>query len=213
MIEEELAWGCSGIQTSLGCNGLATRADRARRLGGAQEGVPRPAHRGAAARLLLPDRARRRLRRLGDEDDRHPQGDKWVINGSKCFITNGELRQLVHGLREDRQGRRPPRHLGVHRPARRGRRRGQEGGQDGPACLEHRDHLLQRRRDSRLDTCVGEENKGFKLAMMTLDRTRPGVAAMATGIARAAFEFATDYSQANASSSACRSRCTRRSSS
>ncbi len=31
--------------------------------------------------------------------------------------------------------------------------------------------------------------------MMTLDRTRPGVAAMATGIARAAFEFATDYSK------------------
>ena len=42
---------------------------------------------------------------------------------------------------------------------------------------------------------LGEENKGFKLAMMTLDRTRPGVAAMATGIARAAFEFATDYSK------------------
>ena len=30
--------------------------------------------------------------------------------------------------------------------------------------------------------------------MMTLDRTRPGVAAMAVGIARAAFEFARDYS-------------------
>ena len=42
---------------------------------------------------------------------------------------------------------------------------------------------------------IGEENKGFKLAMMTLDRTRPGVAAMATGIARAAFEFATNYSK------------------
>ena len=26
LIEEELSWGCSGIQTSLGCNGLATRA-------------------------------------------------------------------------------------------------------------------------------------------------------------------------------------------
>src|SRR5213076_1655569 len=40
-----------------------------------------------------------------------------------------------------------------------------------------------------------EENRGFKLAMMTLDRTRPGVAAMAVGIARAAFEFARDYSK------------------
>ncbi len=45
------------------------------------------------------------------------------------------------------------------------------------------------------ENLLGEENKGFKLAMMTLDRTRPGVAAMATGIARAAFEFAVDYSR------------------
>ena len=45
------------------------------------------------------------------------------------------------------------------------------------------------------ENLIGEENKGFKIAMMTLDRTRPGVAAMATGIARAAFEFATNYSK------------------
>ena len=42
---------------------------------------------------------------------------------------------------------------------------------------------------------LGAENHGFKLAMMTLDRTRPGVASMATGIARAAFEFAIEYSK------------------
>ena len=46
-----------------------------------------------------------------------------------------------------------------------------------------------------LDHLIGEENHGFKLAMMTLDRTRPGVAAMAVGIARAAMEFAVDYSK------------------
>ena len=45
------------------------------------------------------------------------------------------------------------------------------------------------------DNLLGEENKGFKLAMMTLDRTRPGVAAMAVGIGRAAFEFACEYSK------------------
>ena len=45
------------------------------------------------------------------------------------------------------------------------------------------------------ENLLGEENKGFKLAMMTLDRTRPGVAAMAVGIGRAAFEFAAEYSK------------------
>jgi acyl-CoA dehydrogenase len=46
-----------------------------------------------------------------------------------------------------------------------------------------------------LDHLVGQENKGFKIAMMTLDHTRPGVAGMATGVARAALEFAVDYSK------------------
>jgi acyl-CoA dehydrogenase len=45
------------------------------------------------------------------------------------------------------------------------------------------------------ENLLAEENKGFKLAMMTLDRTRPGVSAMAVGIGRAALEFATDYSK------------------
>src|SRR5688572_26965275 len=43
------------------------------------------------------------------------------------------------------------------------------------------------------ENLLGEEDKGFKLAMMTLDRTRPGVAAMAVGIGRAALEFASSY--------------------
>ena len=42
------------------------------------------------------------------------------------------------------------------------------------------------------DALLGEEGQGFRIAMATLDRTRPGVAAMAVGIARAAFEFASD---------------------
>ena len=45
------------------------------------------------------------------------------------------------------------------------------------------------------ENLLGEENHGFKLAMQTLDRTRPGVAGLAVGIAQAAFEFASDYSK------------------
>ena len=45
------------------------------------------------------------------------------------------------------------------------------------------------------ENLLGEENKGFKLAMMTLDRTRPGVSAMAVGIGRAALEYAAEYSK------------------
>src|SRR4029078_11846747 len=45
------------------------------------------------------------------------------------------------------------------------------------------------------DHILGEENKGFKIAMMTLDRTRPGVASMGRATARAAMEFALEYSK------------------
>jgi acyl-CoA dehydrogenase len=45
------------------------------------------------------------------------------------------------------------------------------------------------------DHLVGEENKGFKIAMMTLDRTRPGVATIGVGVARAAMEMAIEYSK------------------
>ncbi len=55
LIEEELSWGCSGIQTSLGCNGLATAPIT---LGGSEETKKKyleHAHRSSQARLLLPD--------------------------------------------------------------------------------------------------------------------------------------------------------------
>ena len=40
---------------------------------------------------------------------------------------------------------------------------------------------------------LGEEGEGFKIAMRTLDRTRPGIAAQALGIAQGALDVAVDY--------------------
>ena len=42
---------------------------------------------------------------------------------------------------------------------------------------------------------LGEEGEGFKIAMQTLDHTRPGTAAGAVGVARAAFEHAVEYAR------------------
>src|SRR5665811_917828 len=46
-----------------------------------------------------------------------------------------------------------------------------------------------------LGNLVGEEDEGFRIAMMTLDRSRPGIAAQALGIAQGAFEVARDYAK------------------
>jgi acyl-CoA dehydrogenase len=121
-------------------------------------------------------------------------GDKYVLNGSKCFITNGGYADwfTVYAKTEPDAG-----HRGISAFLVR---------KDDTVIVDKKEDKMGQRasntatitfNDTEVDAryLLGEENKGFKLAMMTLDRTRPGVAAMATGIARAAFEFATEYSK------------------
>ena len=118
LIEEELSWGCSGIQTSLGCNGLATAPIV---LGGSEEikkKYLRRAHRRAEARVLLPDRARRRLGCVRHAHQRRQAGRQVHAERLEVLHHQRRPRGLLHGLREDRQGGRTPRHLGVRRRAR-----------------------------------------------------------------------------------------------
>ncbi|HXO08011.1 MAG TPA: acyl-CoA dehydrogenase family protein [Solirubrobacteraceae bacterium] len=194
LIEEEIAWGCSGIGTSLSCNGLATTPIS---LAGSEELKKEYLGRLSEAPLLAsfcltePD-AGSDVSAMKTTAVRH--GDKWVINGSKCFITNGEYANYytVYAKTDREAGHRGISCFVVPRDA-------------GVVVDKHEDKMGQRASNTAtisfndveigLDHLVGEENKGFKIAMMTLDRTRPGVAAMATGVARAAMEFAIDYSK------------------
>src|SRR5262249_11052307 len=119
---------------------------------------------------------------------------KWIINGSKCFITNGEYAKFytVYAKTDREAGHRGISCFVVPRDG-------------GVVVGKHEENMGQRAtKTATISFCdveiplnqpIGEENKGFKIAMMTLDRTRPGVAAMATGVARAAMEFAIDYSK------------------
>src|SRR3954470_6501670 len=123
------------------------------------------------------------------------KGDKYILNGSKCFITNGSYADYytVYAKTDKDAG-----HKGISAFV-------VEREWDGVAVDKKEDKLGQRASNTATisfndvevpaENLIGEENRGFKLAMMTLDRTRPGVAAMAVGIARAAFEFARDYSK------------------
>jgi acyl-CoA dehydrogenase len=194
LIEEELSWGCSGIQTSLGCNGLASTPVM---LGGSDELKREYLGRLTEAPLLAsfcltePDAG---SDVSGMRTTAVRKGHKYVINGSKCFITNGGYANwyTVFAKTDKDAGHRGISAFVVPRDA-------------GLVVDKKEDKLGQRASNTAtisfndvevpLENLIGEENKGFKLAMMTLDRTRPGVAAMAVGIARAAFEFATNYSR------------------
>ena len=123
------------------------------------------------------------------------KGDKYVITGSKCFITNGTYADYftVYAKTDPEGG-----HRGISAFV-------VEADLPGVTVDKKEDKMGQRASNTATisfdeveipaENLLGEENKGFKLAMMTLDRTRPGVSAMAVGIGRAATEFATDYSK------------------
>jgi acyl-CoA dehydrogenase len=194
IIEEELSWGCSGIQTSLGANGLASapvglagsEATKAKYLGMLTE-----APKLAAFCLTEPDAGSdvsgmrtRAVRR----------GDKYVLNGQKCFITNGGYADwyTVYAKTDPEAGHRGISAFVVDK--------------DDTVIVDKKEDKMGQRASNTAtitfndtevpaENLLGQENEGFKIAMATLDRTRPGVAAMAVGIARAAFEFAVDYSK------------------
>jgi acyl-CoA dehydrogenase len=194
IIEEELSWGCSGVQTSLGANGLASAPVM---LGGsedvkrefAEELIATP--KLASFCLTEPDAG---SDVSGMRTRAVRKGDKYVINGSKCFITNGSYADffVVYAKTDPEAG-----HRGISAFLVR---------KDDTVIVDKKEDKMGQRasntatitfNETEIDAryLLGEENKGFKLAMMVLDRTRPGVAAMATGISRAAFEFATAYSK------------------
>ena len=195
IIEEEMGWGCSGIGTSLMCNGLATSPIV---IGGSEEvkkkylGMLTEEPKLASFCLTEPDAG---SDVSGMRTTAVKMGDEYVINGSKCFITNGGYADYytVYAKTDKDAGHKGISAFVVDRDL------------DGVSVDKKEDKLGQRAsntatisfNDVRVPAgnMLGEENHGFKLAMMTLDRTRPGVSAMAVGIARAAFEFATEYSK------------------
>jgi acyl-CoA dehydrogenase len=195
LIEEEMGWGCSGIGTSLTCNGLATAPIM---LGGSEEVKQKylswltEEYSLASFCLTEPDAG---SDVSGMRTTAVKMGDKYVLNGSKCFITNGSYADYytVYAKTDKDAG-----HKGISAFV-------VERKWDGVTVDKKEDKLGQRASNTATisfndvevpaENLLGEENHGFKLAMMTLDRTRPGVAAMAVGIARSAFEFATEYSK------------------
>ena len=195
LIEEELGWGCSGIGTSIGANGLAGAPVL---IGGSEEtkkkylGMLTEEPKLASFCLTEPDAG---SDVAGMKTRAVKKGDKYILNGSKCFITNGQYADwyTVYAKTDPDAGSKGITAFVV------------DGKQDAVTVDKKEDKMGQRASNTATITfndvevpaenMLGEENHGFKLAMMTLDRTRPGVAAMAVGIARGAFEAASEYSK------------------
>ena len=124
-------------------------------------------------------------------------GDCWVINGTKSWVTHGTYDQLavLAQVRTDEPGaRRGSKGIStfVLTPDMPGFRVGKKENKLGLRASPTVQLVFE---DLRVpaDHLVGEEGQGFRYAMQSLDHGRMGIAAQALGIARAAFVAARDY--------------------
>ncbi len=120
-------------------------------------------------------------------------GDNWVINGTKCWITNGgkSTWYTVMAVTDPEKGANGISAFMVHKD--------DPGFTVGP--LEKKlgikgsptAELYFENCTIPADRIIGEEGTGFKTALQTLDHTRPTIGAQAVGIAQGALDAAIAY--------------------
>ena len=123
------------------------------------------------------------------------EGDVYVLNGSKRFITNAEVAHVytVFAKTDPEAG-----HAGISafvvdadtpgfEVARLEPKMGISGSTTGELAFD----------DARVPAAnlLGEEGEGFKIAMRILDRSRPGIAAQGLGLAQGATDYALEYAK------------------
>ena len=189
LVAEELSWGCAGLAATIQATMFPVRP---------------------LLRAGTEEQKERYIQRLASEDgvlaaigftEPHAgtdlaamratarrEGDEYVLNGEKCYLTNGGIAELtvVFARVEDRISaflveRDDP---GVS-AGRKEAKLGLRASYTGSLVLE----------DARVpdDRLVGEEGQGWELALDFFEASRPQVAAGAVGLARAAFEHAAAY--------------------
>ncbi|WFD32798.1 medium-chain acyl-CoA dehydrogenase [Malassezia sp. CBS 17886] len=196
LISEELAYGCTGIQTAMEANGLAEAPvivagndeQKAKYLGRMTEeplvasyGVTEPGAGSDVANIAT--RAEKR-------------GDKWILNGTKMWITNGGYANWYFVLARTNPDERAHKALSGFIV---------DGDAAGVIRGKKEINMGQRCSDTRMitfeDVEVPEENllgkpgDGFKIAMGAFDITRPLVASGAVGLAQRALYEATIYAK------------------
>ncbi len=124
-------------------------------------------------------------------------GDRYVLNGSKTFITGGSVADtVVVFARTDQDGDSPARNISAFiveksmpgfKVGKLEKKLGIRGSPTAQLFFEDLAVPLENR--------LGKEGDGFRIAMRVLDHSRPGIAAQALGIAEGAFNLACRYAR------------------
>jgi alkylation response protein AidB-like acyl-CoA dehydrogenase len=191
LIAEELAWGCAGLSSTFGATSFPVRP--LVRFGTEEQRqryLPRLASdQGCLAAIAFTEpHAGSDVASIRSTATR--DGDGFVLNGEKAYITNGGIAEItlvfakLEGeittfiAEESDEGIR----LG-----RKDKKVGLRASHTGSVVLDN-----LRLPEDRL---LGPPGQGFLIAMDFFEASRPQVAASALGVARAAFEYATEYAR------------------
>lgn len=195
LIAEQLAYGCSGIQTSMLANTLAltpillagSEAQKKKYLGMLTE-KPLFASYCTTEPSGGSDVA-------GMKTRFEKKGDSYVLNGEKCWITNASLASffIVFATADPAL-----RHKGIGAFI-------VESDAPGLRVGKHEDKLGQRASDTAAvhfenvvvpqENLLAAEGHGFKLAMETFNQTRPDIGAMATGVMQRCLDECVAYAK------------------
>ena len=127
-------------------------------------------------------------------------GDEWVLNGSKCFITNGKVADVyiviaITSVTEDKRGRKKKNFSAfIVEKGTPGFSFGTKEKKMGIRGSSTYELIFE---DCRIpkENILGPQGKGFPIAMHTLDGGRIGIAAQALGIAEGALDRAIAYTK------------------
>ncbi len=194
LVLEELAWGCSGMSTAIGVNGLAMlpvliAGSPAQK----EEYCTRMAEGQLAAYCLTEPEAGSDV--AGIRTTARRQGDHYILNGNKMFITGATVANFYTVFAyTDREKRyngmscfvvdRDWEGVSVGKPF---DKMGQHASDTAEVVFDNVKVPVSHR--------LGEEGQGFMIAMQVFDRSRPTVAAGAVGVAQRALDEARNYAR------------------
>ncbi|HKP17100.1 MAG TPA: acyl-CoA dehydrogenase family protein [Gaiellaceae bacterium] len=191
IVAEELSWGCAGLGATIGATMFPVRP--LVRFGTEEQRqryLPRLAGEGgclAAIAFTEPHAGSdvKAMRATARRD-----GGSWVLDGEKCYVTNGGIAELTVVFARTDAGigaflveRGDPGVLAGRKEQKLGLRASYTGS------------LVLDQARIPADRLLGEDGEGFHVAMDFFEHSRPQVAAGAVGVARAAFEYATEYAR------------------
>lgn len=194
IVVEELSRACGGVGVSYAVNSLGTLPIL---LGGTDEQkktfLPEVADGAKFAAFCLSekdagsDASNQRTRATN-------MGDHYIIDGDKKWTTNGGVAEVftVFAATNPDRGTRGVSAF-IVRKEYEGFSVGKREDLMGIRCVPVNETHFKDCKVPAENLLGGKEGLGFKHAMMTLDRGRPGVAAQAVGLAQGAYELAIDY--------------------